>query len=798
MGNGTDQRNGNTVQETPAQKWWNSLQAALDRDGCGLKLSDPEDAAFLSVLSYREDEDEDYSVTEHFALDPRRQSVDIAEITPEEIVARQQTANVSDETKEYLYEQAKHGLLFLRGNTAGENKHGTCQILIGDDGKAVVGNDFEHPSPEERLVVRNLTAPEKPSEPGADVREKAAAGDKMAQNRLKAYESDLEKYQALEAEWDQCQEYARSHPEKYEIAKNHAIAVGNYFQATMVYQTAIRMYMEKLGDLHKQAAFRRLPDDVRELEINRDRQGALFLEGMTDVAGLWNNGARPQNSVYTGSFRNALAKLFFGKQELLRGEAAAAEGKGAEFRALGGDETETALAAYRESDEFRLIMDTVIREGFGSVFGRGREEVDPGTKAEELYENVRQKIADGKQKWWNGLQKTLDDAGYELDLNTPEDLARLKIFDVEHPGRGVFSAVPHYAADPEYRAVDVGTISEREILARQKPGVPDDQTFFRMQQAAREGRLFVQGHENAKKPVEPCPVLLDKDGGPVVKDNGGRLSEEEAPIAELFEEPVRPEAPGLWTKFLALFRNRNALNTIAEYERKLQIYNTNREKWDAIQQKDPALVKRVQNSLLIEETFFQSIDTGVQRTLYSERLTKLHEKAEAGKLPDEKRTVRQDVLRHREEIMQIIDTTFTREQKAGVIRADEPLSEQNAFLLARILVARSEIIRGNDALLTGKESGYRPKTEAELEQAQEELFGSDPFKRLCTNLKGAALTHLSAMAENYGERNTMRHLDQLCADVMNNENQPEAEDNAAARTAAEEVNLDAVPVAGGQ
>ena len=147
--------------------------------------------------------------------------------------------------------------------------------------------------------------------------------------------------------------------------------------------------------------------------------------------------------------------------------------------------------------------------------------------------------------WWDNLQKTLDDAGCEIDLTQPEDTVRLNIIEYVKFGKDNYEFNNTYALDPEERKIDIITIKDEEALKRQETKNVSDDVKLRMYNAAKEGHLFVSYHMDSKIQFKQRQILIDENGLPKVGNDIDHISDREADAIKLLDKPTKkePEKP---------------------------------------------------------------------------------------------------------------------------------------------------------------------------------------------------------------------------------------------------------------
>ena len=214
-----------------ALNWWKNLQKVLDEAGCALDLTKPETTIRLVRLSISRGEDPEIAgpdksvlkVTPSYALDPEARPIDLENITPKEMLSRQQV-NPTDEVIDRLYQEARAGLLIVRTPENDKVAYGPRQILVGDDGETPqIGNDINNLTPTEKIIVNGWKRPQYPIEPDAEVKAKAEAGDPFSQRQLDYYQEDLASFQELYEQWKPMQELQKKDPGFY--YRNQAMSI---------------------------------------------------------------------------------------------------------------------------------------------------------------------------------------------------------------------------------------------------------------------------------------------------------------------------------------------------------------------------------------------------------------------------------------------------------------------------------------------------------------------------------------------------------------------------------------------
>ncbi len=743
------------------KKWWESVQKTLTDAGYELSLSNPADLARFFTVSFEREGYDNYAVKTYYAFDPLMQEIDVNTITEEEILARQAVNQQSMQTAvESAYRQAKQGLLFIR-SVAGDPAQ-TRQLLVGEDGTAELGNDIDHPSPEEREYTRMTEAPEPPAEPGQAVRDRAAAGNESAQITLRLYEENVAEYPHKVEEWNAFQAFVAQKPEFYSRCRNMVITFRNYLVDK---NRDFHEYTKKLEKLHNQTKYDQYPEEERTVVMNRDRQNEVFRANLSDFFAIW-DGRKMKYGAWGSSLSEYFARMLVARAELKRGEEALANGAGKNFIPLDEDQTEAAVGELMNSQSFKDMKLMLAQDDFTAILNADQKAAVMRSRIEQFCDSLI--TAEGREElrtgWWGRLQEALDRAGCELDLNSAEDLSRLLVFDVQHTGYNAFSALPHFAADPEKTPIDLKTLNEEGIRSASRPGVPDEETMRGILQAAYEGRLFVLGHKGAAKPALPRPILLNNTSLPVVGADMNGFSEGEMAVLEVMEAPEAPEDPGSWDRMMAKLGNREASERVAVYNRKQAEYERKSAAWDRIQHSDPRFTAQVRNRYLIGQTYFANPENGKELQRFEEMTSKLHRQYEVSKLPEENRPAAADINRHRERMVTLIGSTFVPLQKAHLLDEGAPLSADALTVLSQLLASRQEISRAERSM---GDPNYRPRTEQEMIELGAEIRKRKLFRQVADQFNGDFLDGLIRNADR-GELETEKFLDQRIEHAVDN------------------------------
>lgn len=187
--------------------------------------------------------------------------------------------------------------------------------------------------------------------------------------------------------------------------------------------------------------------------------------------------------------------------------------------------------------------------------------------------------------FWNGLQKTLNDAGADLDLQRPEDLMRIRVMHISNADLKTYEAdVTSTMPFSENPDVDVTTVSEKDLVAMQKPGKPSNEKLTELYNAAREGRLFFNSLQESG--MTQRQLISDSNGKTSVLPDSAHQTPEMMEISGNNVPPRKPDYlnPGIGTRIAAFFGSKKAKKRIhtleqmnersrASYEKKLENYN---------------------------------------------------------------------------------------------------------------------------------------------------------------------------------------------------------------------------------
>ena len=212
-------------------------------------------------------------------------------------------------------------------------------------------------------------------------------------------------------------------------------------------------------------------------------------------------------------------------------------------------------------------------------------------------------------KWYDNLQKVLDEAGCELDLNVPADTVRLNIFEITKNAPDEYDINMSSAMDPTHQNIDVNTITKEELLKRQKTLLNAD-SIVRMYEAAKKGLLIVYTHAYAKTQYKQRPVYVDENGLPAVGHDVDHPTEYEGQAMEVLDEPELPEEPSKEVRKLAEAGDRDAKDEIRRYNYKKQNYDKNMPIWNRameMKQNDPETYERYYNLSTLQRYYFGAI-----------------------------------------------------------------------------------------------------------------------------------------------------------------------------------------------
>lgn len=236
-------------------------------------------------------------------------------------------------------------------------------------------------------------------------------------------------------------------------------------------------------------------------------------------------------------------------------------------------------------------------------------------------------------KFWNGLQSTLNQADANIDLTRPEDMVRFRIANITNIGPNLrafdaditcefpFSENPH---------ADLNAVTDEQLVSMQKAGKPDYEKLAQIFEAAREGRLFFKGLKESG--LQMRQLVTDKDGNTRVLPDMSHATPE---IMSISNNPCPPKEPklqsaGIGNRIRAFFGSKEAKKVCDRVDkanaRERQKYAKNLEEWNKVKAMDPDFREQVLNGNRANINYFQLPDEeAVLREVRLENLgTKAH------------------------------------------------------------------------------------------------------------------------------------------------------------------------------
>ena len=351
---------------------------------------------------------------------------------------------------------------------------------------------------------------------------------------------------------------------------------------------------------------------------------------------------------------------------------------------------------------------------------------------------------DPMERWWDGLQKTLDDADCDLDLGLPEDLCRLEILDMERVAADEYNFRAHYATDPERRPIDLADRSSESILSRQRVGMPDRSTLEHIYTAAQEGRLFVR----SQRDYNPRQVTADAQGKSGVGHDIFNMTPDEADIGAVWEEPEKPKKPGFFTRVKAFFGNKNAKKTIKIYNLKVEDYQNKMQYWNRAKEfeaENPQMVMHSRNLVLCNQLYYGDTENnGEERLDYGIKLQDMHREGVIRSLPAEKRDAARDLddlqdrmneyvnqlCSHKDNVVNAQEEAAKKDKKASEWNFEEqPLDAETKEALAGLLFCRAQQKRATCVLDGDNDKRYMRFTGDELREAVKRYQNSPEFQQ---------------------------------------------------------------------
>ena len=729
-----------------AQRWWDNLQRTLDDAGCELDLRAPEDALRLNIVNYVKTGYDRYEFDATYALDPDKTKIDMVNISQnvpdEDLVKLQKTDSISDEVLLNMYHSAKEGLLFVCGHGAAKKKYSQRQILVDEDGLPKVGNDINHLSIEEQEAIEILELPIQPSYPDNETREKALKGDEQAVKIMNNYVLSMEQYGKNLISWNKTERIRQENPNFHKMASNLAIVSTKYYQEWGTDSAEARIeYEERLTKLHQKYIYSKMTPEMQDMYAYYEEVRAI-VDSFGDLEQVLPDNPASYDNVLDDKTLDALASLIYYRREMVSLEKRISENDTSGFALKDDNARENEIKKIRESDEF--IRGTLFIKNFDlklltmkegeSVLtaidkldkriAENSEIAERDTLIRPIFEGINpEEPSDKNEKIWHDLQNLLTDSGFDIDLNSKEDLSRLVI--TEFDGKDVSA---YYATDSEKRKIDRKTITGEEILSRQKPGLPDKETLDNIKKAAAEGRLFVQDHflKNGKPRIQQ--IFFDKGDKLSLGVEMDKLNPEQTTAAKILSAPVKPEKPGIGYTILAFLGNQNAKDKLADYNKDMTKYNRDVTKWNEVQKLDKTLVQRVHNQVHGIQDYFYNMDQGMEINKYSELVTDLHRKKEIGEMEGYEKEIHSDLDNRRDEIVQIAENVMN-QSKAGIISPIDKINDMNAFNFARAIVSRKEMLDITQKIKNGS-IRHHVKSENDMINETLKLYESKEFNAI--------------------------------------------------------------------
>lgn len=760
-----------------ANLWWDNLQTTLDDAGCEIDLTQPEDTARLNIIEYYKYGPDQYEFTNTYALDPEERKIDIITIKDEEVLKRQETKNVSDDVKLRMYNAAKEGHLFVSYHMASKIQFKQRQILIDENGLPKVGNDIDHINDREADAIRLLDKPtkEKPQKPSDNIYKKAEKGDKNARNTIRSYERTLGIYNENMEIWNRAQEIKESDPDFYNKIYSLAVTAQQYFGAYWIegFGEAYIAYQKRVTEMHKNSVLNKMPEDLRNAHIYLEEvtkklrsKGTALRESM---------GGKSKGSINFSSAK-ILSEFFIYRAEMIRVKNLIDTGDVKNLQKMSDEEFEQKLSALRESEQYKVGFLTLNAEELDGMLMSEEEKFY--SKLDKIIKktndnsviNLEEKKNLSRDEMIGLLQKVLNEGGLDINVNSKEDLARLYISEIDNNN----FCTMRYATDPEQKPIDADNITKEEIIKRQGD-IFDEKTLDRIINAAKEGRLFAEGHMNQKPPVGAKQIVLNDDNKFIISKNPEELTGDEAEAFEMLKKPseVTDPVPGGFDKFLAFCGNKKAKTKINRYESAVRDYNTAMEKWNRVQQMDKTVRDRARNYSFSFSGFFRAVR--INEFDYKDCLTELHREAEIKKLDFIDNRKEREMEMHyeelREEIVKISKNYISLSENEFV-KSDEIINDSNAFIFATALVARKEMLR-IDKIRENKDfDNYEPKSFEQISDEAMELYNSPAFKEYAKSTSNATLITIyeSIKTEKYL---CLVELDNPLSEVMPEDDNPE-------------------------
>ena len=350
---------------------------------------------------------------------------------------------------------------------------------------------------------------------------------------------------------------------------------------------------------------------------------------------------------------------------------------------------------------------------------------------------------DPMERWWDGLQETLDKAGCDLDLSLPEDLCRLEIVDIERVARDEYNVRSHYATDPQRRPIDLRDLSSESIISRQHVGMPDRSTLEHIYTAAQEGRLFVR----SQRVHNPRQVTADAQGKSGVGNDVFHPTPDEKVCGSVLEEPKKPKKPGFFTRVKAFFGNKSAKTAIESYNNKVRTYQEDMQDWKRakeLEAKDPQMVENSRKLTICNGFYFADFAKSTEMMEYAKKVEDIHREGVIKRLPEEKRDAARDLddlqtsimgyanrlrSRQKNEVNAQMETSTMNKETLEQNFEAQPLDEETKEALAGLLFCRAQQKRATCVLDGDTDKRYMRFTGDELPKAVKRYQNSPEFQQ---------------------------------------------------------------------
>ncbi len=228
-------------------------------------------------------------------------------------------------------------------------------------------------------------------------------------------------------------------------------------------------------------------------------------------------------------------------------------------------------------------------------------------------------------QWWNGLQRTLDEAGADIDLNNPGDLIRFNVIDITNKNpKGLDADVHEYFPFAD-KNLSMDKATDAELVSAQKTGKPDPEKLTELYNAAKEGRLFV--YSLLERGASARQVVVNKSGDSEVLPDYAHPTADMICAQKTYSMPEKPKKKsiGIGTRIAALFGNKKAKREIdyvknhkakidTEYAKKMDEYEKKMKEFERGKQllkENPDFVLQVHNQDYANLNFF----TGMGRDM---------------------------------------------------------------------------------------------------------------------------------------------------------------------------------------